>query len=133
MENWQITRADDGVATLTFDRAGATTNTLSQQALAEFNEALDTFDREPPKGLIIRSGKASGFIAGADVTEFGDVSNVEHAVAIVKRGWDTFMRLAKVPYPTLAEVGMCAAMTYFIPRLTSPWVRRIMAMLRVLR
>jgi pyruvate/2-oxoglutarate dehydrogenase complex dihydrolipoamide dehydrogenase (E3) component len=38
-----------------------------------------------------------------------------------------------VPYPTLAEVGMRAAMTYFIPRLTSPWVRRIMTVLRLLR
>jgi len=108
MENWQITRADDGIATLTFDRAGATTNTLSQQALAEFNEALDVFDREPPKALIIRSGKASGFIAGADVTEFSTLSNPEAAMALVKRGWDTFMRLAKVPYPTLALIkGFC--------------------------
>src|SRR5262249_21097190 len=38
-----------------------------------------------------------------------------------------------VPYPTLAEVGMRAAATYFIPRLTSLWVRRIMALLRLLR
>ena len=40
MQNWVITRADDGVATLLFDRAGATANTLSQQALAELNEAF---------------------------------------------------------------------------------------------
>jgi 3-hydroxyacyl-CoA dehydrogenase/enoyl-CoA hydratase/3-hydroxybutyryl-CoA epimerase len=108
MENWQITRADDGVATLTFDRAGATTNTLSRQALAELNEAFDIFDREPPKALIIRSGKANGFIAGADVTEFGELADPDAAMALVKRGWDTFMRLAKVRYPTLALIkGFC--------------------------
>ena len=108
MENWTITRADDDTATLTFDRAGATTNTLSQGALAEFNEALDLFEREPPKGLIIRSGKTSGFIAGADVTEFGQVSNFEHAATLVKSGWDTFMRLANVKFPTLALIkGFC--------------------------
>jgi pyruvate/2-oxoglutarate dehydrogenase complex dihydrolipoamide dehydrogenase (E3) component len=35
-----------------------------------------------------------------------------------------------VPYPTLSEVGKRAAITYFTPSLTSPWVRRIIAVLR---
>ena len=35
-----------------------------------------------------------------------------------------------VPYPTLAEIGKRAAMTYFMPSLTSAWVRRIIAWLR---
>ncbi len=35
-----------------------------------------------------------------------------------------------VPYPTLAEVGKRAAITYFTPSLTSPWVRKIIALLR---
>ncbi len=35
-----------------------------------------------------------------------------------------------VPYPTLAEVGKRAALTYFTPSLTSTWVRRIIALLR---
>src|SRR5439155_191899 len=108
MQNWVITRADDGIATLLFDRAGATANTLSQQVLAELNEALDIFDRDPPKGVIVRSGKASSFIAGADITEFGKLSNPDAAMALVKRGWDTFMRVADVSYPTLALIkGFC--------------------------
>ena len=32
-----------------------------------------------------------------------------------------------VPYPTLAEIGKRAAITYFTPSLTSSWVRRIIA------
>jgi pyruvate/2-oxoglutarate dehydrogenase complex dihydrolipoamide dehydrogenase (E3) component len=35
-----------------------------------------------------------------------------------------------VPYPTLAETGKRAAITYFTPSLTSPWVRRIIGLLR---
>jgi pyruvate/2-oxoglutarate dehydrogenase complex dihydrolipoamide dehydrogenase (E3) component len=35
------------------------------------------------------------------------------------------------PYPTLSEVGKRAAIEFFTPGLTSPWVRRIIAMLRV--
>jgi len=35
-----------------------------------------------------------------------------------------------VPYPTLAEIGKRAAITYFIPGLTQNWVRRLVAFLR---
>ena len=35
-----------------------------------------------------------------------------------------------VPYPTLAEIGKRAAVTYFTPGLTSDWVRRIITLLR---
>jgi pyruvate/2-oxoglutarate dehydrogenase complex dihydrolipoamide dehydrogenase (E3) component len=35
-----------------------------------------------------------------------------------------------VPYPTLAEIGKRAAVTYFLPGLSSVWVRRTIALLR---
>jgi pyruvate/2-oxoglutarate dehydrogenase complex dihydrolipoamide dehydrogenase (E3) component len=35
-----------------------------------------------------------------------------------------------MPYPTLSEIGKRAAITYFTPGLTSPWVRRIIGLLR---
>jgi len=35
-----------------------------------------------------------------------------------------------VPYPTYTEVGKRAAISFFAPRLTTPWVRRILAFLR---
>ena len=108
MQHWTITRDTDGIAWLTLDRADATTNTLSAAVLAGLNEALDVLDREPPKGLVIRSGKANGFIAGADVAEFSEVKDEAGALALVQRGWDTFERLARVGYPTLALVkGFC--------------------------
>jgi pyruvate/2-oxoglutarate dehydrogenase complex dihydrolipoamide dehydrogenase (E3) component len=36
-----------------------------------------------------------------------------------------------VPYPTLSEIGKRAAIDFFTPSLTSPWVRRIIAWLRI--
>jgi pyruvate/2-oxoglutarate dehydrogenase complex dihydrolipoamide dehydrogenase (E3) component len=36
-----------------------------------------------------------------------------------------------VPYPTLTEIGKRAAIDYFTPGLTSPWLRRIIAWLRI--
>src|SRR5690349_4025089 len=102
LRHWTLAREADGLATLTFDKAGESTNTLSADAMAEFNRVLDELDRAPPTGLIVRSGKASGFIAGADIDEFGAIATEEGAIALVKRGWDTFERLAAVRYPTLA-------------------------------
>ena len=108
MEHWQLTRDEDGLAWLAIDRAGTTTNTLSRAVIAEFNGVLDQLHADPPKGLVIRSGKPSGFIAGADVDEFGDIHDVQVARALVQRGWDTFERLASVAYPTLALIrGFC--------------------------
>ncbi len=108
MQHWTLKREADGLARLVFDKQGATTNTLSAAVMAEFNEALDELDRAPPKGLVIVSGKANGFIAGADIEEFGTVKSEADAIALVRRGWDTFERLAAVAYPTLALVrGFC--------------------------
>ena len=108
MDHWKLTRNADGLARLTFDKAGATTNTLSAAVLAELNLALDELDRDPPQGLVIASGKPNGFIAGADIDEFGEVKTEADALALVRRGWDTFNRLAAVRYPTLALVrGFC--------------------------
>jgi pyruvate/2-oxoglutarate dehydrogenase complex dihydrolipoamide dehydrogenase (E3) component len=36
-----------------------------------------------------------------------------------------------LPYPTLSEIGKRAAIDYFTPSLTSPWVRRIIGWLRI--
>jgi len=35
-----------------------------------------------------------------------------------------------VPYPTVAEIGKRAAITYFTPSLTRSWVRRVVGLLR---
>jgi 3-hydroxyacyl-CoA dehydrogenase/enoyl-CoA hydratase/3-hydroxybutyryl-CoA epimerase len=108
MEHWNLTRDDDGLAWLTLDRAGATANTLSRAVLAELNDVLDQLQAAPPKGLVIRSGKANGFIAGADVDEFGDIDDAQVARALVARGAETCDRLAGVGYPTLALIrGFC--------------------------
>jgi 3-hydroxyacyl-CoA dehydrogenase / enoyl-CoA hydratase / 3-hydroxybutyryl-CoA epimerase len=106
--HWKLERDADGLGWLTLDKRGATTNTLSAAVLDELRTVLAELAANPPKGLVIRSGKENGFIAGADIDEFGELKTVDDAVALVKRGWDTFERLAAAPYPTLALVrGFC--------------------------
>jgi 3-hydroxyacyl-CoA dehydrogenase/enoyl-CoA hydratase/3-hydroxybutyryl-CoA epimerase len=107
-QNWRLEHDADGIAWLIFDRAGTSTNTLSAAVLEELSGILGKLAAEPPKGLVIRSGKDNGFIAGADIDDFERVKTVDDAVAIVKRGWDVFNQLAAAPFPTLALVrGFC--------------------------
>lgn len=106
--HWRLDRDAEGLGWLTLDKAGATTNTLSVAVMEELRAVLADLAAQPPKGLVIRSGKSNGFIAGADIDEFGELKSVDDAVVLVKRGWDTFEQLAAARYPTLALVrGFC--------------------------
>ena len=108
LQHWRLERDADGLAWLVLDKAGASTNTLSAAVFEELRAALIELAAAPPKGLVIRSGKDNGFIAGADIDEFGQLKSTEDAAALVKRGWDVFGQLAAAQYPTLALVrGFC--------------------------
>ena len=107
-QHWQVVVETDGIAVATLDKQGAAANALSSDVLAEFARLLDQFDAQPPKALIIRSGKAVGFVAGADIQEFTQLDTAEKGRELVERGWNLFNRLAAVRYPTLALVrGHC--------------------------
>src|SRR5512132_433674 len=108
LEHWKLDADGDGFAWLTIDRAGASINSLSAEVLEELRSVLNDLAAAPPKGLVIRSGKDNGFIAGADIDDFERIKTVDDAIAIVKRGWDVFNQLAAAPYLTLALVrGFC--------------------------
>ena len=108
MKHWQLNREDSGIVVAVLDRAGESTNALAAEVMAEFGQILDQFDLYRPKGLIVRSAKAAGFIAGADIDEFSQLDTPEKGRVLVARGWELFNRLAAVPYPTLALVrGHC--------------------------
>ncbi|HEX6736386.1 MAG TPA: enoyl-CoA hydratase-related protein, partial [Azonexus sp.] len=108
MKHWQLTREDSGIVVAVLDKAGESANSLSAEVMVEFGQILDQLDLYQPKGLIVRSGKAAGFIAGADIGEFSQLDTPEQGRALVERGWTLFNRLAAVPYPTLALVrGHC--------------------------
>ncbi|MDS4053679.1 3-hydroxyacyl-CoA dehydrogenase NAD-binding domain-containing protein [Accumulibacter sp.] len=107
-DHWQLAEDADGIVWATLDKAGESTNSLSTAVLQELARMLDRFEAQPPRGLIFRSGKAAGFIAGADIEEFTELDTAEKGIELVARGWHLFNRLARVSYPTLALVrGHC--------------------------
>jgi len=108
MKHWQVNKEENGIVVATLDKAGESANSLSAEVLAEFAQILDQLDTYPPAALIVRSGKAAGFIAGADIQEFTQLDSAEKGRELVERGWNLFNRLAAVRYPTLALVrGHC--------------------------
>ena len=64
--NFMLARDEDGIAWLALDKANASANTLSEEVLAELNDVLAHLERDMPKGLVLRSAKPKGFIAGAE-------------------------------------------------------------------
>ena len=106
--HWRLEREADGVAWAILDTADSSTNTLGAAVMTELGLLLDECERQPPRGLIFKSAKEAGFIAGANIEEFVASDTPEKARALIRRGWDTYNRLAAVSYPTLALVrGHC--------------------------
>jgi len=107
MRHWRLEH-DDGIALLTVDVEGTSANVLSGEVVAELEQVLTGMHEAPPKGLIIRSGKTSGFIAGADVREFERLEDPERAAELARNGQRVFARIAGLPCPTVAVIhGYC--------------------------
>ena len=62
---------------------GASTNTLSEAVLAELDAVLGKVEQDKPKGLVIRSAKRGGFIAGADISDFREVKDAAKAETMI--------------------------------------------------
>ncbi|MBE2210174.1 MAG: enoyl-CoA hydratase/isomerase family protein [Xanthomonadaceae bacterium] len=106
--HWQTRMRDDGVLVLAFDRADASVNAFSQDALIELDTLLERIALEPPKGVVIASAKKSGFIAGADLKEFAEFDVKGTVNDAIRRGQTVFQKLNRLPCPTAAAIhGFC--------------------------
>ena len=108
LKHWKLGLDADNLAWLAFDRAGASTNTFSSEALRELRQVADHLASMPPKGLAILSAKDNGFAAGADIEEFTRLKDPDEAWAFTLLGNETFDRIESLPFPTVALVhGFC--------------------------
>jgi len=104
---WSLAIDADRIAWLTFDKPGASANSLSRAAMEELDERLAAVAKTSPAGLVIVSAK-SGFIAGADVSEFGQVRRPDEAVPSIRAAHAVLQRLEDMPFPTVAAInGYC--------------------------
>lgn len=106
--DWQVETDDNGVIWLTLDKTDTDTNVLSVSVLNQLEILVKQIVQDKPKAVIFQSGKKSGFIAGADVKEFLDVTNQQEALIMIKRGQNIFTQIENLPCPTVALIeGFC--------------------------
>jgi 3-hydroxyacyl-CoA dehydrogenase/enoyl-CoA hydratase/3-hydroxybutyryl-CoA epimerase len=106
--HWQVESRGDGVVVVTIDRAGQSVNALSQDMLIELDTLLERLAIDPPNGLVFRSGKPSGFVAGADIREFQEFDAKGTVKDALFRGQQTLQKIAELPCPTVAAIhGYC--------------------------
>jgi 3-hydroxyacyl-CoA dehydrogenase / enoyl-CoA hydratase / 3-hydroxybutyryl-CoA epimerase len=107
-KHWSSERDTDGIVVLTFDRDGSSVNTFARAVLDELNEIVERLSFEPPRGLIVRSGKAAGFIAGADISEFEGYAKSGGVLDAISYGQRVLQSLARLRCPTVAAIhGHC--------------------------
>jgi 3-hydroxyacyl-CoA dehydrogenase/enoyl-CoA hydratase/3-hydroxybutyryl-CoA epimerase len=106
--NFKLTRDADGVAWVLFDRADSSANTLSTEVMDEFGTILSVLESHPPAGIVIRSAKTSGFIAGADVNEFRGAADPTEVETTIGRAHGIIDRLEALKIPSVAVIhGFC--------------------------
>jgi 3-hydroxyacyl-CoA dehydrogenase/enoyl-CoA hydratase/3-hydroxybutyryl-CoA epimerase len=94
----------DNVGWLTLDKPGSSANTLGRAVLLELQQQLQLLERRPLRGLVLRSGKPAGFIAGADIREITTLGSEATAIELVTLGQGIFSRLEALPFPTIAAM-----------------------------
>jgi 3-hydroxyacyl-CoA dehydrogenase/enoyl-CoA hydratase/3-hydroxybutyryl-CoA epimerase len=107
-QHFRLDIDSDNIAWLTFDMAGTGTNVLNLEVFAQLDRHLQALAADSPRGLVIRSAKSNGFIAGADITAFTKITTREQALELLETGQAVFNRLEALPFPTVAQIhGFC--------------------------
>jgi 3-hydroxyacyl-CoA dehydrogenase/enoyl-CoA hydratase/carnithine racemase len=109
---WHLHLAENGVARLAFDVPGRSVNTFGGATLAELGAKLDQLATwrasATLRALLITSAKPGTFIAGAELSEFATITDVESARRAIVTGQELFGRIAELGVPTAAAIeGVC--------------------------
>ncbi|MEQ1675938.1 MAG: enoyl-CoA hydratase-related protein [Chitinophagaceae bacterium] len=99
-----LTLLENGILTIVINRPDKL-NALNKDVFTDLNGVLDEINSNPAiKSVIITGAGSKAFVAGADITEFGGL-NKEEAMALAKRGQDTFARIENSSKPIVAAVN----------------------------
>lgn len=100
---------DDFIAVVHLDDKDDKVNKLSEDMLAELDQALrDVESNASVRGLILISDKADNFVAGADLKEMAKVEQPGLARQMIHRAHAIFNRIEQLPVPAVAAIhGHC--------------------------
>jgi enoyl-CoA hydratase len=99
-----LTALNEGILTVTINRPDKL-NALNNTVLTELNNVIDdVYWNNDVHGVIITGAGPKSFVAGADISEFLELSNEEGAL-LAKRGQDIFFKIENCPKPVIAAVN----------------------------
>jgi len=104
-----LVEQQDDLALVIIDVPGRKVNVLSSEVLDEFEKVIRGLDEARGlKGAVILSGKASGFLAGADISEIEAAEDPSHLSGLSERAQAIFNRLEALEMPVVAAIhGPC--------------------------
>lgn len=108
-KNWRLETDADQILWLYFDKQNASVNTIDRSVMEDFNSILDSLATDTThKGVIIASGKKTGFIAGADISQFTTFKDIQEATFVLTSGQQILDKLESLKIPTVAMIdGFC--------------------------
>lgn len=107
-QHWHLARDDNDVAWLIFDKKDAGANVLSAGVLEELGKIVGELEGKPPKGLVLRSTKSTGFCLGADISEFSKLQSEAEVVEKLTQAHEVVDRFEALSFPTIAVIhGSC--------------------------
>lgn len=99
-----LTHLENRIFTITINRPDKL-NALNKDVFTDLNTALDEVENNQEiKSVIITGSGPKAFVAGADIAEFGGLSK-EEAMALARRGHNTFARIENSAKPVVAAVN----------------------------
>lgn len=110
--HWTFQTDVEGIGWLTLDVAESSVNVLSSAVIAELETLVQHIETLAKSGALagvaLLSGKRSGFIAGADITEFDTMSDPAVLPEALRRTHALFQRIEDLPVPFVAGInGFC--------------------------
>ena len=105
MTHWRIDSDSNGIVWLCIDKADGSANVLSGPVLEELAATIKPYKNDPPRGIVIHSGKANGFIMGADINEFTTIETPQQAYTLIRLGQQVLSELEALRCPTVAAIN----------------------------
>jgi 3-hydroxyacyl-CoA dehydrogenase/enoyl-CoA hydratase/3-hydroxybutyryl-CoA epimerase len=98
-----------GVTTVTLEVPQRPLNVLTAEVMSELQLIVGELESSDEiKAVVFRSGKESGFLAGADVSAIAEIKRTAQAMRLVELGQTLFQRIEWLPMPTIAVIhGPC--------------------------
>jgi 3-hydroxyacyl-CoA dehydrogenase/enoyl-CoA hydratase/3-hydroxybutyryl-CoA epimerase len=109
--HWQFSTDVEQIGWLTLDVKDNSVNVLSREVIAELETLVAHFEALAKAGelvgVVLLSGK-SGFIAGADISEFDQISDPAVLPEALKRTHALFQRIENLKFPFVVGIsGFC--------------------------